>query len=77
MCSSDLPPKKDTNKEAPKVDKNQADRIERLLTLVLDQLAGPARDAKGPKFTGWPQLGGKTLVDAVADIRKILNNGGK
>ena len=71
------PPKKDTNKEAPKVDKNQADRIERLLTLVLDQLAGPARDAKGPKFTGWPQLGGKTLVDAVADIRNILNKEGK
>ena len=71
------PPKKDTNKEAPKVDKNQADRIERLLTLVLDQLAGPARDAKGHKFTGWPQLGGKTLVDAVADIRKILNKEGK
>jgi len=60
-------------KEEQKVDKAQADRIERLLTLVLDQLAGPARDAKGPKFTGWPQLGGKTLVDAVADIRKILN----
>lgn len=59
-------------KEAPKVDKQQADRIERLLTLVLDQLAGPARDAKGPKFTGWPQLGGKTLVDAVADIRNAL-----
>ena len=71
------PPKKDTNKEAPKVDKNQADRIERLLTLILDQLAGPARDAKGPKFTGWPQLGGKTLVDAVADIRNILNKEGK
>ena len=71
------PPKKDTNKEAPKVDKNQADRIERLLTLVLDQLAGPARDAKGHKFTGWPQLGGKTLVDAVADIRKTLNKEGK
>ena len=64
-------------KEAPKVDKAQADRIERLLTLVLDQLAGPARDAKGPKFTGWPQLGGKTLVDAVADIRNILNKEGK
>ena len=60
-----------------KVDKKQADRIERLLTLVLDQLAGPARDAKGPKFTGWPQLGGKTLVDAVADIRNILNKEGK
>ena len=67
------PPKKDTNKETSKVDKAQADRIERLLNLILDQLAGPARDAKGPKFTGWPQLGGKTLVDAVADIRKILN----
>ena len=60
-----------------KVDKRQADRIERLLTLILDQLAGPARDAKGPKFTGWPQLGGKTLVDAVADIRNILNKEGK
>lgn len=60
-------------KGEPKVDKAQADRIERLLTLILDQLAGPARDAKGHKFTGWPQLGGKTLVDAVADIRKALN----
>ena len=64
-------------KEEQKVDKKQADRIERLLTLILDQLAGPARDAKGPKFTGWPQLGGKTLVDAVADIRNILNKEGK
>ena len=64
-------------KEEQKVDKKQADRIERLLTLILDQLAGPARDAKGPKFTGWPQLGGKTLVDAVADIRKALNKEGK
>lgn len=24
------------------------------LRLILDQLAGPARDAKGPLFTGWP-----------------------
>ncbi|TYR15638.1 peptidoglycan recognition protein family protein [Corynebacterium urealyticum] len=73
------PAPKPSLKAAPKkakeklVDKAQADRIERLLTLVLDQLAGPARDAKGPKFTGWPQLGGKTLVDAVADIRNALN----
>ena len=66
-------PKPPQGNGGSKVDKQQADRIERLLTLVLDQLAGPARDAKGPKFTGWPQLGGKTLVDAVADIRKILN----
>ena len=66
-----------TKKETQKVNKAQADRIERLLTLILDQLAGPDRDAKGPKFTGWPQLGGKTLVDAVADIRNILNKEGK
>ena len=60
-------------KEAPKVDKQQADRIERLLTLILDQLVGHEKDKRGPKFTGWPQLGGKTLVDAVADIRNALN----
>jgi hypothetical protein len=26
----------------------------------------------GPKAGGWPQLGGKTLVDALADIEKRL-----
>lgn len=59
-------------KEAPKVDKAQADRIERLLTLILDQLVGPEKDQKGWKFSGWQQTGGKTLVDAVADIRNAL-----
>ena len=64
-------------KEAQKVDKAQADRIERLLTLILDQLVGHEKDKRGPKFTGWPQLGGKTLVDAVADIRNALTKENK
>lgn len=59
-------------KEEAPVDKKQADRIERMLTLIMDQLVGPEKDQKGWKFTGWPQLGGKTLVDAVADIHKAL-----
>ena len=29
----------------------------------------------GPRGKGWPQLGGKTLVDAVSDIEKRLGNG--
>lgn len=33
-------------------------------SLILDQLAGHP----GEKFPGWPQLGGRTLVDAVAAI---------
>lgn len=71
-------PKRVSKKKGePKVDKKQADRIERLLTLVLDQLVGFEKDARGPKFTGWPQLGNQTLVDAVADIRKTLKKEGK
>ena len=34
------------------------------IALILDQLAGHP----GDKFPGWPQLGGRTLVDAVAAI---------
>lgn len=36
--------------------------------LILDQLAGPGRDAHGHTFSGWPQLGGRTVVDALAAI---------
>lgn len=76
------PAPKPALKQAPKkkeatVDKAQADRIERLLTLILDQLVGHEKDQRGPKFTGWPQLGGKTLVDAVADIHNTLTKEGK
>lgn len=40
------------------------------LDLILDQMAGPEKDQDGnPAWTGWSQLGRKTLVDAIADIR--------
>ena len=61
-----------SRKKENTVDKHQADRIEKKLDLIMDQLVGPEKDAKGPKFTGWDQLGGKTLVDSIADIRKTL-----
>lgn len=39
-------------------------------------MAGEAQDVqtqlRGPDLNGWPQLGGKTLVDAVADLRDQL-----
>ena len=41
---------------------------EETVALILDQLCGP-RDGNGSQaFKGWPQLGGLTLVDAVAKI---------
>lgn len=40
--------------------------------LILDQLAGP-RDADGAQpFAGWPQLGNRTVVDALATIGEHL-----
>ncbi|PRQ10648.1 hypothetical protein C1Y63_10640 [Corynebacterium sp. 13CS0277] len=41
--------------------------------LVLDQLAGPAHTDGVPAFTGWPQLGGRTVVDALAAIGAALD----
>ncbi|WJZ03468.1 glycoside hydrolase family 25 protein [Corynebacterium freiburgense] len=41
-------------------------------SLILDQLAGPGRDAHGHTFAGWPQLGGRTVVDALAAIGEAL-----
>lgn len=61
-----------SRKKENTVDKHQADRIEKKLDLIMDQLVGPEKDAKGPTFSGWDQLGGKTLVDSIADIRKSL-----
>lgn len=72
-ATAKVTPKAEPKNKETQVDKAQADRIERLLTLILDQLVGPEKDKKGPKFTGWQQLDGKTLVDAVADIRNIVN----
>lgn len=46
---------------------------EKLIGFIIDQFAGPEREANGlPKFTGWPQLGKKTLVDAVAEVRTTI-----
>ena len=59
------------------MDKHQADRIERKMDLILDQLIGPEKDNKGYKFTGWQQLGGKTLVDAISEIRNIIGKDSK
>ncbi|APT85311.1 peptidoglycan recognition protein family protein [Corynebacterium aquilae] len=40
--------------------------------LILDQLAGPEQEGGVPKFTGWPQLGGRTVVDALAAVGEAL-----
>lgn len=41
--------------------------------LILDQLVGPGKDATGtPDWTGWPQLDNLTIVDALADTRRVL-----
>jgi len=40
---------------------------------ILDQLAGDGRNQDGTAaFTGWPQLGGRTVVDALAVIGQKL-----
>ena len=38
--------------------------------LVLDQLAGPEKDAKGWKYTGWQDLGGQPVVHQVYETLK-------
>lgn len=41
--------------------------------LTFEQLAGPGRTPQGkPDFTGWKQLGGHTVVDALAVIGQTL-----
>lgn len=65
-------PKKGTSTKptATETSKKDDPMILKTIRLVLDQFAGPDRNKAGlPKFTGWPQLGNKTLVDAVAEIR--------
>jgi N-acetyl-anhydromuramyl-L-alanine amidase AmpD len=38
--------------------------VDQMIAEIWDQL-------RGPEGKGWPQLGGKTLVDAVAELRKL------
>lgn len=41
--------------------------------LTFEQLAGPGRTPQGkPDFKGWTQLGGHTVVDALAVIGQTL-----
>lgn len=61
-----------TPKKEKEVDKAQADRIERKLDDIITQLAGmPERDGK-QLWRGWPQLGQRTPVDAIAGIGAYL-----
>ena len=48
-------------------------QAEKRIELILDQLAGPEKDKAGNyKFTGWPQLGNKTIVDNAAEQDKRI-----
>lgn len=50
--------------------------LDALFSAESEQTMSEAKDVqaqlRGPELSGWPQLGGKTLVDAVADIRDQL-----
>ena len=49
-------------------------QAEKRIELMLDQIAGPEKDARGNyKFTGWPQLGGATLVDFLVKQDKKID----
>ena len=41
--------------------------LDKHVGLILDQAAGP-KTAQGANFPGWDQLGGRTVVDALAAI---------
>lgn len=61
-----------TNTESSKGDALSA-QAEKRIELILDQLAGPEKDAAGNyKFTGWPQLGDRTIVDNAVDQNKRI-----
>ena len=61
-----------TNTKPTKGDTLSA-QAEKRIELILDQLAGPEKDKKGNyKFTGWPQLGNKTIVDSTVEQNKRI-----
>jgi len=65
-----LPDGDDNNDNEEELDMATVENINFKLDLILDQLAGPDKDQDGnPTWTGWPQLGGKTPIDALADVR--------
>lgn len=62
------PPAPTPAPQEDEVTKDQADRIERKLDLVLDQIAGRRNSEGEQEFNGWPQNGHRTLNDSVAAI---------
>lgn len=61
-----------TNTATTKGDDMSA-QAEKRIELILDQLAGPEKDKAGNyKFTGWPQLGNKTIVDNSVEQNKRI-----
>lgn len=78
------PVKKENAKVAPMSDSKKLDTIISQLSrieehaanaskrsaLVLDQLAGPEKDSKGWKYTGWQDLGGQPVVHQVYETRE-------
>lgn len=64
---------KNASKEDDDMTEDQEDKIDELLRLgkqILRQLGG---DWDAGKWPGWPQLGGKTLVDALAENLTTTN----
>lgn len=63
-----------TNTEPSKGDALSA-QAEKRIELILDQLAGPEKDKAGNyKFTGWPQLGNRTIVDNAVEQNKRITD---
>jgi hypothetical protein len=49
-------------------------QAEKRIELMLDQIVGPEKKANGDyKFTGWPQLGGATVVDFLVKQDKKID----
>ncbi|OLT55893.1 hypothetical protein BJF89_14010 [Corynebacterium sp. CNJ-954] len=63
-----------TNTATTKGDDMSA-QAEKRIELILDQLAGPEKDKAGNyKFTGWPQLGNRTIVDNAVEQNKRITD---
>lgn len=61
-----------TTTTTPKGD-DMSTQAEKRIELILDQLAGPEKDKAGNyKFTGWPQLGNRTIVDNAVEQNKRI-----
>lgn len=53
----------------------EQDELLKRVRLISDQLLGPTDDSRPGQATGWAQLEGKTVVDALADVRDQVARG--